>query len=353
MATSGTVSTTVFETRKVIDHAFRRCGVAPQQITAEYLETAQDLLYLILSKLCTRNVALWCIDQQILGMYEGQQTIDLPAGSVDLLNSNLRTLSRIEGAESSTSGVTANAFDGDVDTVLTLSAPAGEVRVDFSSDTIVTSFGILPGDTATWSITIQTSNDGGLTWTTRYTNTSYSAVDGQWLWFDIEGIPGDIDAVRLVAGASTTLILREFVIGNSPIEVPLAKVNRDQYSNLANRLFRGRPTEFWYDKQRSPSTMKLWPVPGSGYEFYQIVNYVQRNPQDVGTLTQELDIPQRWYLAIIAELARNLALSVPEVKPEKIAETDAVAAREMNDAWASETDGSNMQILPNISPYTR
>ena len=40
MAMSGTISTTKFNTNAVIDHAFRRCRVSAQRITAEM----QDLL---------------------------------------------------------------------------------------------------------------------------------------------------------------------------------------------------------------------------------------------------------------------------------------------------------------------
>jgi len=352
LATSGTVSQTVFETRKVIDHAFRRCKIAPQQITSEYLETASDLLYLILSTLASRGVALWCIDQQVLGMYEGQQTVDLPAGTIDVLNVNLRKTDRITAtAYSSSSGTTANAFDGDVDTLCTLVAAAGNITVNFSA-TQITTIGLLYGATGTWDVTIQTSTDG-LTWATRYANTALGATDGQWTWIDLEGIPSDTGAVRIVAGATTILSLREFVVANNPLEVPLAAVNRDQYSNLSNRFFRSRPTEFWYDKKRSPSELKLWPVPSAEYTFWQLVNYVQRNPQDVGTLTQELDIPQRWYLAIICELAKELAAEIPEVKPEVMVEVAGMANARMNEAWSSESDGSPMQILPNISPYTR
>ncbi len=46
MATSGTVSTTNFTTRQVIDHAFRRCRLGAQQITSEMIDVANDQLYI-------------------------------------------------------------------------------------------------------------------------------------------------------------------------------------------------------------------------------------------------------------------------------------------------------------------
>src|SRR5215471_8611059 len=110
MATSGTVSTTVFETQKLIDHSFRRTKLSPQQITPEYLETATDLLFLSLS---TRGIALWCVEKIILPMYEAVQTVPCPVGTVDVLNCNLRTSNRLTGTNSSSEGTADLAFDGD------------------------------------------------------------------------------------------------------------------------------------------------------------------------------------------------------------------------------------------------
>ena len=60
MPTSGTVSTTVFNTRRVIDRAFGRCKLPPQGVTPELIETARDNLFLILSSLV--NLGSFCAD---------------------------------------------------------------------------------------------------------------------------------------------------------------------------------------------------------------------------------------------------------------------------------------------------
>ena len=58
MAYSNTVSQTVFDTRKVMENAFRRCRVRPEQITAEYVSVANDQLYLLLSEMATVYVPM-------------------------------------------------------------------------------------------------------------------------------------------------------------------------------------------------------------------------------------------------------------------------------------------------------
>lgn len=284
-------------------------------------------------------------------MYEGQSTVLLPVGTVDILNCNLRSTTRLTGTGTSTTGVAANAFDGNIETVCTVNDINGNVTLTFPSTTVPTTFGILPSIGGSWSVLLQTSSDG-VVWTTRYTNTALTLTNDQWFWLDLEGIPSSTIAVRLRSVGTTILSLREFYVGNNPLEVPLAIVNRDSYSNLPNKTFRGRPTEFWYDKRQRIPVLNLWPAPQAEYTFWQLVNYAQRQVQDVGTLTQELEIPQRWYMAIINELAKELSLEIPEVPVELRGELLPLAEKTMHEAWSSENDGSPTYVRPNIRPYT-
>lgn len=351
MATSGTVSTTVFNTRKVIDHAFRRCKLAPQQITPEYIDTAIDLLYLYLSTLASKGIALWCIDKVILPLYENVQTVPCPVGTVDVLNANLRTSNRLTGTASSSEGVAENAFDSDIETECVQTTPAGDIELALDSGTSAPLYGILPGATGDWDISIQGSLDGS-TWVDLYDNDSLAVINGEWFWVDIEGVL-NYSFYRLKANGTTILNVREFYIGTILNEIPVAKINRDDYSNLPNKFFPGRPVQFWYDKQRIQPLMTLWPAPGPGYTFDQLVLYVQRYVQDVGTMTQEIEVPQRWYLAIVMQLSLQLCTEIPEVAPGRYSELYPEAQEKLREAWDSESDGAPSYILPNISPYTR
>lgn len=351
MATSGTVSQTVFNTNKLIDHAFRRCKLAPQQITPEYQQTAKDLLFLLLSTLASKGIALWCVDKELLPMYEGVQTVPCPVGTVDVLNANLRTSNRLSGTASASEGDAENAFDGDLSTDCTQTPAAGWLQLELESATSAPLFGIYPAASGTWDFSIQYSNDGS-TWTNLYTNSELEVILGEWFWVDIEGVP-DALYYRLKANGATILDVGEFYIGNLPNEIPLAKLNRDDYANLPNKFFSGRPVQFWYDKQRDRPLMQLWPSPEAEFTFSQIVLYVQRYVQDVGALTQEIEVPQRWYLAILLDLAVQLAQEIPEVKPGVLAEIAPERDTRMREAWDSETDSAPSYILPNISCYTR
>ena len=131
MATSGTVSTTVFETRKIIDHAFRRCKMVPQEVTSEHIETALDLLYLWTSTLVNRGIKLWNVERILIPLYEQQFSYPMPVGTVDVLDLNLRVNERITGTtQSATEGVAENAFDGDLTTACTQTSTLGTITMD-------------------------------------------------------------------------------------------------------------------------------------------------------------------------------------------------------------------------------
>ena len=328
MAYSNTVSRTVFNTRKVIENAIRRCKLHAESITAEYVDIANDQLYLLLSDLANMGAPLWCIEKQILPLYDGVGDITLDTKVVDILNSNFRQLQTVSGTN--------------VDTSTTRT-------ISFGGDTFVTTVGIL-WSAASVPVAFEQSVDG-LVWTTIQTETPV-AVAGEWTWYDLNiSVAAPYFRVRATTG---TLGFSQIYTGNTPTEIPLARMNRDDYTNLPNKYFQSnRSLQYWYDRQIPNPIMHLWPVPNAAAEVCQIVLWVQRYIMDVGTMTQELEVPQRWYEAIVSMLAAKMALEIVEVDPNMIGMLDAKAERALYIAQAEERDNSPMMIAPNISMYTR
>ena len=358
MATSGTVGQTTFETRKVIDHAFRRCKVPPEAITSEYIDTALDLLFLNLSAFAGYGIPLWVIEKTILPIYRGERSVPLPVGTVDVMNFNLRQLQRNLGTNSASEGIANNAFDGDLTTACVQVTPGGFIEVDFGANnaTQIDNYGIFFNAAGTWDITIQGSQDA-ITYTDLYANAELDAVQGDWFWLDLEQqIPWRY--IRLQANGTTVLDVSEFYLGSTPNEVPMPKINRDSYSTLPDKTFLSRPTEYWFDKQaigsnNGRSIATVWPVPDTEFTFYQYVLYVKRQIQDVGTMVQEIECPQRWYKAIVCDLAKDLCREIVEADVSRIPILDADAARELKDAWTGEDDGAPVRLAPRIGVYTR
>ena len=328
MAFSNTVSQTVFNTGRVIDNAFRRCRIPAAMISAEYIDIAKDQLYLLLGELANQGTPLWCIEKQIYPLYDGVGDITTDNGTVDILNSNLRWLQEVTGTNYDTSTVR---------------------EVNFSDATFVTTVGVF-WTAASVPISLQRSVDGA-TWTTIQTETP-SAVAGQWTWYDLDSSVAT-QYFRVLA-TSGTLNFSQIFLGNTPTEIPLARINRDDYTNLPNKSFQSnRPLQYWFDRQVNRPVMHLWPVPNAQATTYQIVLWRQRYIMDVGTMTQEIEIPQRWYEAIVALLATRLALEVLEVDPQLVPTLNALADKALMIAQMEERDNSPMMIQPNIGPYTR
>jgi hypothetical protein len=328
MAFSNTVSQTVFNTRRVIDNAIRRCKLTAQQISAEHIDIANDQLYLFLSDLANQGAPLWCIEKQIYPLYDGVGDITMTDGTVDILNSNFRTLQPVTGVNTDT--------------------PTTR-EVAFTTDIFVSTVGVY-WTAAAVPIALERSDDG-VTWFTIQSETP-TAVAGEWTWFDLDSsIATPYFRVRATTG---TLSFSQIYLANTPTEIPLARMNRDDYTNLPNKAFQSnRPLQFWFDRQVNNPIMHMWPVPNEAATVCQIVVWRQRYIMDVGTMTQDVEVPQRWLEAIVAGLAAKMALELVEVDVGLIPILDQKAAIALNIAQMEERDNSPMMIAPNISPYTR
>lgn len=328
MAYSGTISQTTFDTRRVIEHAARRCKMPAQSLSAEHVDIANDVLWLLLSALANEGAPLWCIEKQIYPLYDGNGVVTNDVGTVDILNANLRWLQEVSGTNTDT---------------------ATSRTVAFASATAVSTVGI-KWSAASAPISLQRSADG-VTWTTVQTETP-SASSGEWTWYDLDSSVAA--AYFRVLATSGTLDFSQIYLGNTPTEIPLARLNRDDYTNLPNKTFQSnRPLQYWFDRQTPQPQMYLWPVPNAAAEVMQIVLWRHRHIMDVGTMTQEIEVPQRWYEAIVSMLAAKLAMEYVEVDAGMISMLDAKAQQALYIAQQEERDNSPLNIAPSIGAYTR
>ena len=328
MAYSGTVSQTTFNTRRVIEHAARRCKLPAQSLSAEHVDIANDVLYLLLSDLANQGAPLWCVQKSIYPLYEGVNYITTFSGTVDILNANLRWMQEVTGDSTTTATSRVTEFDtpSSVTTVgLRWSGPSSPVEFARSDD--------------------------GVTWTIIQSEVP-SAANGEWSWYDL----GSVVAANFfrVRATSGTLDFSQIYLWTNPTEIPLARMNRDDYTNLPNKAFQSnRPLQYWLDRQSLSPVMNLWPVPNAAAEVMQVVVWAHRHIMDVGTMTQEIEVPQRWYETIVAMLAAKLAMEFVEVDAQMAPMLDAKAQQTLYQAQQEERDKSPINIAPAIGAYTR
>jgi len=356
MAYSGTVGTTVITVQTLIDHGARRSGKLAEELAVEQVQSAKESLFYVLSNLINQGINYWAIDKKVYGLSPDQYEYLLPLGGVDVLNALYRKMTRPTpngaGAYFSSSGVTVNAFDNDVTTIDVQTSPNGNIGINFGlyNPIYAGSIGILPGTSGSFHILLEWSNDG-VTWNLLQDTGVTTWVDGTWLWYDIDpGVTAQYYRMRETGG--NTLAVREFYVGNNSTEVTMARLNRDDYTNLPNKNFTAnQPYQFWFNRTIPQAKIVLWPTPSD--PFVQMTVWYSRQIMDVGDLSGQIEIPQRWYLAIQCMLAHQMAQELPGVDVARIGYLEQQAEKYFQMAEQEERDKSPIYFAPNISVYTR
>jgi hypothetical protein len=352
MSTSGTVGQTTITVQSLIDHGARRAGKLAEELTSEQVMAAKESLYYLLSNLANRGIQYWCINKVIVGLIPEQSFYYLPVGTVDVLNANYRTLTSVTTGANSTSGVTANAFDGTGTATCLLTNNTGSIGINngAGNPVYIATIGILPAVSGSVTIDLQYSSDN-VTWTTIQSPGATTWTSGTWIYYDL---PTSATAQywRIKQSAGVNMGFYQVVFGTMPIAIPMARMNRDDYSNLPNRNFTSlRPLQYWFNRTIEQPNMELWPVPNSIQP--QLELWLHRQIQDVGALSGEIEIPQRWYLAIQAGLAHQMSMELPSVDLQRIQYCEMQWEKYWLQAEQEERDKSPIMIAPNISPYTR
>ncbi len=353
MAYSGTTGTTVITVQTLIDHGARRCGKLAEELTSEQVLSARESLFFLLSNLINIGIQYWAIDKKVYGFTADKYIYDLPLGGNDVLNALYRWMDRPNGSYTSSAGGTvANLYDGDVDTICTQTSANGNISVTFgtANPIYVGSIGFLPAASGTWSIIYEYSIDGS-TWQTLVDLGSIAVVNNEWVWTDIDN-GQNVGFYRIRAYSGTTLSLRELYFGNNSTEITMSRLNRDDYTNLPNKNFTAnQPFQFWFNRTIPQSQIWLWPTPQNA--FYQMTVWYSRQIMDVGDLYGELEVPQRWYMAVLCMLSHQMAQELPGVDLTKIQYLEGQAAKYLSMAEEEERDKSPIYFAPNISVYTR
>lgn len=345
----------VYPVQVLIDHAARRCGKLAEELTSEQLVTAREALGFVMTNLINIGIQYWAIQKEVIGLTPDKYIYTLPVGSNDVLNALYRTMNRPTGSYSSSAGGNAAlAGDNDIDTYCQQTSANGNIAINFgtSNPIYAGSIGILPfvsgGGSATWTLILEYSSDG-TSWNTLEDIGTVVVTDNQWKWYDID--PGQsVQYYRIRASGGTILALREFYVGNNSREITMSRLNRDDYTNLPNKNFTAnQPYQFWFNRTIPQPEIYLWPTPSN--PFVQMTVWYSKQIMDVGDLTDELQIPQRWYMATLAMLSHQLALELPAVPLDRVQYLESQAEKYLNQAEQEERDRSPIYFAVNLSVY--
>ena len=355
MAYSGTTGETKVNVDQLISYAFREAGKTAEEMTPEYVNAGKQALFYNLQNLSNLGVNLWLLENKLVGALEAQQYLTLPATTIDVREANwVYTIISSASDYLPVANIDSPiAFDQNLDTVATSTSVYNWFGLEYQTALSVYYVGVnghaTGGGTQTYNLAYETSEDG-ITWTTQTTFPATTLSDREWVYFPISITPTH-SFYRLRETVATTFSVRQIVFSTSQQVIPLARLNRDDYWSLPNKQFPSeRSLQYWYDRQIEPK-MYLWPIPNNDFQMFQLI--IEKQMEDVGSLTNQLYLPNRWITSVQATLSHKLALQIPGVDLAKIQYLELQSDKLFMQANNEERDKSPIYFQPNISYYTR
>ena len=132
-------------------------------------------------------------------------------------------------------------------------------------------------------------------------------------------------------------------ITSSTQDVSLTKIDRSAYAALPNKGQTGQPSQYYVDRQITP-TISLYLAPDTVTYTFLKYYYIQRI-QDAGSYTNQADLPYRFLPCMVSGLAFYLS---QKYAPERIQALKLLYEDELERAL--QEDGQRTSLY--ISPFT-
>lgn len=352
--TSNTKLETYVSVNDLIESAVRKCGVTEGSITPSIIRIAKQNLFWALQELSLRGTPLWGIDTIPVGLNLNQYYYEMPKYITDILYCNRRQTNML-GYQCSGGIDPDYLVDKDYYTYATTTDSfIAQLGTNDGDAQLVGTVGLFFYGNQVNSITIDHSLDK-TNWTTVYQESSPTMhSDGTWIRFDLSP-QVNTTYVRVSVANGQQLSLRCLYLANltNAVEIPMARMNRDTYGSYVNKNMRGIPTSWFYDKQIEPVVF-IWQEPNEVFDTHLVIKR-KTVVNDVGLLTQELELPSWYQEGVVWQLAARLCLELPRdiVDAGRYPIISQTAEDKINLAMNAETDGNPISLIPNHSCYTR
>ena len=278
MSTTSGLDTFNLELADLVEEAFERCG---QELRSGYdLRTARRSLNLLTIEWANRGINLWTIEQGQIVMNTGQAIYPIPVDTIDLLDTVVRT----------NNGQGNNQIDINI------------TRISEST-----------------YITIPNKNANG-----RPIQVWINRQSGQ-----VATIPqATLAAGYPISNVSTTITLTDasqlptagFInIGSETIGYQNIVGNQilNAWRGQNGTTAVGHAALVPVYVNNLPS-INVWPTPNAPGDQYTFVYYRLRRIQDAGTGVNIADIPFRFTPCMVAGLAAQLSMKLPNVDPNRV-----------------------------------
>jgi hypothetical protein len=122
------------------------------------------------------------------------------------------------------------------------------------------------------------------------------------------GPGGSVDMVK-----PTRVIDGGYYIDNNDVKRPLTMLSRDEYTRLSQVTQQGAVNSYFVDKQVTQLIVHLWLVPDAFTATNgQVHLTIQQQATQLVSLTDSLNFPQEWFLALRWGLADDICTGQPQ-----------------------------------------
>ena len=150
---------------------------------------------------------------------------------------------------------------------------------------------------------------------------------------------------RTYALSDDVIDILSAVVTRSSTDFALTRVSRDDDLTIPNKATTGRPTQFFLDRQVTPS-LRIWPTPENSTDVivYNALTRIDDGDAPVNTM----DVPFRFYPCLAAGLAYYISL---KRAPNRTQMLKAIYEEEFERAMGEDRDRSSFNVTPEYAYF--
>ena len=301
-----TTGTTAFnlDINDLVEEAFERCG---QELRTGYnFRTARRSLNLLTIEWANRGINFWTVEQGQIPLVTGQAIYPMPVDTINILDAVIRQ------NNSTTNQIDINISQISEPTYMSLPNKLTQGRpIQFW-------YNRQSGQENLTTISINQVGGISSTATTIPLDTVVGLATAGFVKIDNE------------------VISYPNIVGNSLVNCARGQNNTTAASHADNAVL---------TVQNLPC-MNIWPTPNAPGSQYTLVYYRMRRIQDAGSGVNVQDIPFRFIPCMVAGLAYQLSMKLPDVPPDRVLALKAEYEQQWQIAADEDRDTSPMRIVP-------
>ena len=163
---------------------------------------------------------------------------------------------------------------------------------------------------------------------------------------DESGVATTIASNPSLANCQASVDMLEAVIRRDGSDISITRISRQDYLTIPDKTTQGRPTQFYIDRQITP-TVTVWPAPENSTD--QLIYYRIKRIEDADSGTNTADIPFRFLPCLVAGLSYFIAI---KKAPDRVPMLKAMYDEEFQRAASEDAERTALRLVPSHS-YVR